>query len=283
MCDQQGARLDARQGSAREGKLTRVVLVTGASSGLGAATAAHLAGLGHRVYAASRRGTVEPASAAVPLTMNVDDDGSVGEGVDQVWRNEGRIDVVVNCAGFGMAGAIEDTPVAMAQAQFNTNVFGVLRVCQRVLPLMRRERAGLIVNVTSIAGELSLPFQGIYSATKFAVEGLSDALCAEVRPFGIHVVLVQPGDFRTGFSTARRTVAANGSPYAARSHRALEIAERDERAGADPQQLAGLIARIVDSRRPKRRYVTGPWAQEWLMRLRYVLPGRWLIRRHYGA
>jgi NAD(P)-dependent dehydrogenase (short-subunit alcohol dehydrogenase family) len=259
------------------------VLVTGASSGLGAATAAHLAGLGHRVYAASRRGTVDSTNAAMPLRMDVDDDASVAAGVDDIWRLEGRIDVVVNCAGYGVAGPIEDTPLAMAQAQFDTNVFGVLRVCQRVLPLMRRQRAGLIVNVTSIAGELSLPFQGIYSATKFAVEGLSEALRAEVRPFGIHVVLVQPGDFRTGFTAARRTVAADGSPYATRSVRALETAARDERAGADPQQLARVIARIVGCRRPKLRYVVGPSAQEWLMRLRHVLPGRWLIARHYGA
>ncbi len=224
-----------------------------------------------------------PGSTALPLQMDVDDDGSVSEGVDDIWRTEGRIDVVVNCAGYGVAGPIEDTPVAMAQAQFNTNVFGVLRVCQSVLPLMRRDRAGLIVNVTSIAGELSLPFQGIYSATKFAVEGLSEALRAEVRPFGIHVVLVQPGDFRTGFTVARQTVAANGSPYAERSLHALDTAARDERAGADPRQLARLIERIVASRRPKLRYVVGPSAQEWLMRLRYVLPGRWLIARHYGA
>ena len=215
--------------------------------------------------------------------MDVDDDGSVEAGLDEVWRNEGRLDVVVNCAGYGVAGPIEDTPLAMARAQFETNVFGVLRVCQRALPLMRRQHAGLIVNVTSIAGELSLPFQGIYSATKFAVEGLSEALRAEVRPFGIHVVLVQPGDFRTGFTAARRTVATTGSPYAARSVRALETAARDEHGGADPQQLARAIARIVDRRRPKLRYVVGPSAQQWLMRLRHVLPGRWLIARHYGA
>ncbi|MBY0496949.1 MAG: SDR family oxidoreductase [Cyanobacteria bacterium] len=261
----------------------KVVLVTGASSGLGAATAAWLAASGHRVYAASRRGSVDPLSDAVPLRMDVDDDQSVGDGTEHILLREGRIDVVVNCAGYGVFGSIEDTPLPMAQAQFNTNVFGVMRVCQRVLPVMRRERAGLIVNVTSIAGELSLPFQGIYSATKFAVEGLSEALRAEVRPFGIRVVLVQPGDFRTGFTDARRTVPSNGGAYAERSSRALEIAARDERAGADPQQLARLIARIVGSPRPRFRYVVGPAAQEWLMRLRHVLPGQSLIARHFGA
>jgi NAD(P)-dependent dehydrogenase (short-subunit alcohol dehydrogenase family) len=259
------------------------VLVTGASSGLGAAVAAHLADLGHRVYAASRRGTVDGGSAARPLTMDVDDDASVARAVDEVSSQEGRIDVVVNCAGYGVAGPIEDTPVAMAQAQFDTNVFGVMRVCQRVLPLMRSRRSGLIVNVTSIAGELSLPFQGIYSATKFAVEGLSEALRAEVRPFGIHVVLVQPGDFRTGFTDARRTVAIGDSAYAERCRHALDIAARDERGGADPHRVARLIARIVTARQPRLRYAVGPSAQEWLMRLRYVLPGRWLIARHYGA
>ena len=269
-----------------------MVLVTGASSGLGAATALHLASLGHRVYAASRRGTIEGSHAAAPpgppaqltpLTMDVDDDESVRRAVDAVWASEGRIDVVVNCAGYGIAGAIEDTPMAAAQAQFDTNVFGVLRVCQRVLPVMRRAGAGMIVNVTSIAGEFALPFQGLYSASKFAVEGLSEALRVEVRPFGIDVVLVQPGDFRTGFTAARRLAAPGDSAYADRARRALTIAARDENAGADPRQAARLIARIVASRRPKLRYVAGPAAQEWLMRLRYVLPGRWLIARHFGA
>lgn len=263
--------------------MSQVILVTGASSGLGAATAAHLAGLGHRVYAASRRATVEARSAALPLRMDVDDDASVDAAIDEVWRNDGRLDVVINCAGYGVAGAIEDVPLTAAQEQFNTNVFGVLRVCRRALPMMRRQRGGVIVNVTSIAGELSLPFQGIYSATKFAVEGISEALRAEVRPFGIRVVVVQPGDFRTGFTDARRSAIGEGSAYSARSRRAIEIAANDERAGAEPQQVARLIARIVASPRPRFRYVVGPAAQEWLMRLRYVLPCRWLITRHFEA
>lgn len=200
-----------------------------------------------------------------------------------MWRREQRIDVVVNCAGFGIAGAIEDTPLELAQAQFNTNVFGVMRMCRRVLPLMRGQGAGLIVNVTSIAGELSLPFQGWYSGSKFAVEGLSEALHAEVAPFGIDVVLVQPGDFKTGFTAARRVANGSGSAYADRVDRALAIAAADEQSGADPVEVAKLIARIINSRRRRLRYVVGPSAQEWLMRLRYVLPGRWLIARHFES
>lgn len=266
--------------------MSRTILVTGASSGIGGATAAHLASLGHRVYAASRRGTIcqngGPHSRALPLTMDVDDEASVASAIDIIRSQEGRIDVVVNCAGFGIAGAIEDTPIALAQAQFNTNVFGVMRVVRTALPLMRSQGRGLIVNVTSIAGELSLPFQGLYSASKFAVEGLSEALRVEVRPFGIDVVLVQPGDFKTGFTAARRVAAVDNSAYAERAARVLAIAASDESAGADPQQVAQLIARIVDARRRRLRYVVGPAAQEWLMRLRHVLPGRWLIARHFG-
>ena len=203
--------------------------------------------------------------------------------IDEVWLREQRVDVVVNCAGFGIAGAIEDTPLELAQAQFNTNVFGVMRVCRRVLPLMRSQGAGLIINVTSIAGELSLPFQGWYSGSKFAVEGLSEALHAEVGRFGIDVVLVQPGDFKTGFTAARRVANGSGSAYADRVDRALAIAAADEQAGADPVEAARLIARIINSRRRRLRYVVGPSAQQWLMRLRYVLPGRWLIARHFES
>jgi NAD(P)-dependent dehydrogenase (short-subunit alcohol dehydrogenase family) len=263
--------------------VSRVILVTGASSGIGGATASHLAALGHRVYAASRRGTLHQASDALPLKVNVDHDLSVAEAIETVRNQEGRIDVVVNCAGFGIAGAIEDTPVALAQAQFNTNVFGVMRVCRSVLPVMRSQGRGLIVNVTSIAGELSLPFQGLYSASKFAVEGMSDALRVEVRPFGIDVVLVQPGDFRTGFTAARQVATNDQSAYSARAGRALAIAASDENAGADPRQVAQLIGRIVLNSRPRARYVVGPAAQEWLMRLRHVLPGRWLMARHFGG
>ena len=262
--------------------MSRTILVTGASSGIGGATAAHLASLGHRVFAASRRGIIGPNSQAVPLKMDVDDEKSVALAIESIQLQAGRIDVVVNCAGFGIAGAIEDTPIALAQAQFNTNFFGVMRVCRAALPLMRSQGRGLIVNVTSIAGELSLPFQGLYSATKFAVEGLSEAMRVEVRPFGIDVVLVQPGDYKTGFTAARRVVPTDNSAYAARTAKVVAIAASDENAGNDPQQVAQLIARIVETKRPRLRYVVGPAAQEWLMRLRHVLPGRWLIAQHFG-
>jgi len=270
---------------ARRAPEDQVVLITGASSGLGAACAARLAQRGHRVYAASRRGSATDTGANA-LRMDVDSEASVQDGVNAVAEREGRIDVVVNCAGFGVAGAIEDTPVALAQAQFETNFFGVLRVCRHAVPLMRREGSGLIVNVSSIAGVLSLPFQGIYSATKFALEGLSEALSVEVRKFGIRVVLLQPGDFRTAFTAARLRVPATDPAYAERLRSALDVAERDEINGCEPERLARLLERVIHSRRPRLRYGVGPFHEQLLLQLRPVLPARvcrWLIARHYGV
>jgi NAD(P)-dependent dehydrogenase (short-subunit alcohol dehydrogenase family) len=264
----------------------KIVLITGASSGLGAASAVYLSKRGYRVYAASRRAAAHRIGDAVPVRMDVDDQASVRAGVTGIAEREGRIDVVVNCAGYGIAGAIEDTSLDAARAQFETNFFGVLRVCHGVLPLMRRQRSGLIVNISSIGGVLALPFQGLYSATKFALEGLSEALSAEVRQFGIRVVLLQAGDFRTGFTAARRCVTANGSPYAERFIRALAVAERDEANGSDPERLARLLERIIRSPRPRFRYGIGPFDEVLLLKLRRVLPSRtcrWLIARHYGA
>ena len=147
---------------------TKVLLITGASSGIGKICAEYLHGRGYKVYGASR---TPPSGIGYPhIRMDVNDDGSVIAGMGEVVDKEGRIDVVVNCAGFGIAGSVEDTSLDEAKAQFETNFFGVLRVCKAVLPSMRRAGSGLIINISSIAGVVSLPFQGFYSAGKFALE-----------------------------------------------------------------------------------------------------------------
>lgn len=291
----------------------RVVLITGGSSGLGLATAHWLTDRGYRVYAGSRRGTVEASCASavdevraprgaprirdvrrgervargalVPLRLDVDEDASVRTAVDRVMAAAGRLDVVLNCAGIGLAGALEDTPVEAVRAMFETNLVGTHRVCRGVLPIMRRQGSGLIVNVGSMAGVLALPFQGIYAATKFALEGYSDALATEVRAFGVRVVLVQPGDFRTGFTAARRAMVPESSPYAAQANHAGVIADRDEAAGLDPDRFARLVERIIECPRPRARYVIGPASERLLMTLRHVLPAfacRWLMAHHFG-
>ena len=263
---------------------SKVVLITGASSGFGKACAEHLAGLGHRVYGTSRRARVEDGET-VPgrvrmLPMDVREDDSVEHAVACVRTDAGRLDVLVNNAGLALAGAVEDTSVAEARDLFETNLFGAHRVCRAVLPILRAQGAGLIVNVSSLAGLVTVPFQGFYSASKYALESMTDALRMEVAPFGIQVVLIEPGDFKSGFTAARVYAAASGdgSPYAARCARAVGVMEHDEQHGADPTFLATLLAQAIAAETPRTRYPVGARVQTLAVRLRHVLPTRVLDR-----
>jgi NAD(P)-dependent dehydrogenase (short-subunit alcohol dehydrogenase family) len=263
----------------------KVILITGASSGLGLSCARHLAQRGYHVWGTSRHRQPEGSAPFTWIQMDVDDEDSVRQGVAEVLKQAGRLDVVVNNAGFGVGGAIEDTPLDEARAQFETNFFGVLRVCQAVLPGMRAQRSGLIVNISSLGGIIALPFQGLYSAAKYAVEGLSEALRMEMRPWGIHVVLVEPADFRTGFTARRRAVAgAQDSPYAAAFERALAVIEYDENHGSSPEMMDRLLERIIRSRSPRLRYTVGAFTELLAGVLKPYLPQRlfeWIIRGHY--
>ncbi len=243
----------------------RVILVTGASSGIGQSCAALLRQRGHRVYGASR--TAE-------LRMDVRDEASVQAAVATILDREGRLDVVVNNAGFGVAGAVEDTSVAEAREQFEVNFFGVLRVCRAVLPVMRKQGQGMVVNIGSIGGLVAIPYQGLYSATKFAVEGLSESLRLEVRDFGIRVVLIEPGDHHTGFTQNRRsTLASNpASPYRAAFERGVARMAADEQAGPSPDGVAALVARVIDAPNPRLRYTVGPASQRAAVWLKRLLP-----------
>lgn len=264
-----------------------VVLITGAASGIGRACAERLARRGHRVFGADV--SEDPPVFDAPVTMlyfDVDDDASVAAGVERVVAEAGRLDVVVNNAGFGIAGALEDTSVEEAKRQMETNFFGVFRVCRQVLPVMREQGSGLIVNVSSIGGLIALPFQGLYSATKFAVEGLSEALRMEVRPYGIRVVLIEPADMQTAFTARRRLTESTGagSAYAESFRRALEVIEDDERHGSDPRRVARLLEHIVASRSPRLRYTVGASTERLAALLKRVLPGSAfepIIRSHY--
>jgi NAD(P)-dependent dehydrogenase (short-subunit alcohol dehydrogenase family) len=262
-----------------------VILVTGASSGIGRSTAAELTHRGQRVYGASRTAAPLPCAS---LRMDVDDEASVAEAVGEVLAREQRLDAVVNAAGFGIAGAVEDTSVEEARSQFETNIFGVLRVCRAVLPVFRRQGSGLIVNVSSIAGRVGLPFQALYAASKFALEGLTEALRMEVLSFGIRVVLVEPGDFATGFTDRRRQTAASATnpAYRERFSKAMAVIEKDERGAAPPEAVARLIARIIARRGPRLRYTVGPGLQRATPFLKALLPHALferLIAGHYRA
>lgn len=263
----------------------KVILITGASSGLGRACAHYLAQRGYRVFGTSRHQQEQPSVPFAWVQMDVDDDASVQRGVAEVLEQAGRLDVVVNNAGFGFGGAIEDTSLAEARAQLETSFFGTLRVCQAVLPSMRAQRSGLIINVSSLGGIIALPFQGLYSAAKFAVEGLSEALRMEVRPWGIGVVLIEPADFRTEFTARRRrTAASTGSPYAGAFERALAVIEHDELHGSSPEIVGRLLEWIIRSRSPRLRYMVGSFTELLAGILKPYLPQRlfeWIIRSHY--
>jgi NAD(P)-dependent dehydrogenase (short-subunit alcohol dehydrogenase family) len=251
----------------------KVVLITGASSGIGKICAEHLHGRGFKVYGASR---TSPATKPGydHIQINVDDDASVAAGINRIVVTNGRIDAVVNCAGFGIAGSVEDTSVAEAKAQFETNFFGVLRICKAVLPSMRQHHSGLIINISSIAGVVSLPFQGFYSAGKFALEGMTEALRMEVAPYGVRVVLVEPGDFRTQFAANRKLTekSQNDSAYQERFNKALTVFEKEENNGADPTAIARLIERLIRKPNPKLRYSVGPAFQRVVPALKQILP-----------
>ena len=267
----------------------RVVLITGASSGIGAACAARLAADGHRVFGTARGAEPPAAPGGVEwLTLDVRDDASVASGVGGVIEAAGRVDVLVNNAGIGLAGAVEDTTPEDLVRQLDTNLLGALRMVRAVAPHMRERGRGRIVQVSSLAGRIGVPFQGAYSASKFALEGLSESLALELRPFGIDVVLVQPGDVRSGFGAARAwTERARANPlYRERAARAVAAMEQAERTGPAPERVARLVARIVGARRPRLRYVCATPLERSALLLQRLLPGRAfeaIVRATYDA
>ena len=243
----------------------RVALVTGGSSGIGEATALKLHELGYTTYAAARRvqRMEHLAEAGIrPLAMDVTDDESMQSAVKHVLAAQGRIDVLVNGAGYGCYGAIEDVSPSEAGRQFEVNVFGAARLIQLALPHMRAQRSGTIVNITSMGGKIYTPLGGWYHATKFALEALSDCLRLEVKPFGIDVVVIEPGGIRTewpGIAAGKLRKASSGGPYAKQADAvaATLSSETTARRSSPPALIADTIARAVTARRPRTRYVTG--------------------------
>jgi NAD(P)-dependent dehydrogenase (short-subunit alcohol dehydrogenase family) len=259
----------------------RVVLVTGASSGIGRACAAYLAERGFRVYGTSRQPGASVAGVTI-LTADVTDDRSVEQAVATVLAREGRLDIVVNNAGMGIAGPVEDTTIEEAKRQMEVNFFGVFRVCRAVLPAMRSRRAGYIVNIGSIGGLLAIPYQAMYSASKFALEALSESLRMEVRSFGIRVVIIEPGDHKTAITQNRHVTQ---STYGHSFEAALARTARDEQSGPGPEQIAHLLYKLVNRRNPRLRHPIGPAPQRAAVWLKRLLPNSLVeygLRRYFG-
>jgi len=226
------------------------------------------------VVGTSRRGT---STGAWPgLVMDVDRDESVRDATAQVLARHGRIDAVVASAGWGVAGAVEHTTIDEAKAQVETNFWGATRVVQGVLPIMRAQGGGRIVLISSIGGVVAIPFQAFYSASKFALEGLGEALAYEVKPFGISVTLVEPGNVRTEFTANRKVAAAAAGDDVYRSALglALGVMERDETNGASPDDVASVVEKVLDSRRPPRRVSVGKAGERIGIVAKRLLPQR---------
>jgi len=249
-----------------------VALVTGASSGIGRATALRLAALGFTVHAAARRveRMSDLANHGIHVeSLDVTDDGSMVTVVDKIVSEHGRIDILVNNAGYGSYGAVEDVPIAEARRQFDVNVFGLARLTQLVLPHMRAQRDGYIVNISSMGGKIWEPLGGWYHAAKFAVEGLSDCLRAEVAEFGIKVVVVEPGSITSEWATISadnlEAISAD-TPYRGQAKLIARGLRKSDTSflASEPEVVAEAIGRAVQRRKPRTRYPVGGGARTFL-------------------
>ncbi len=262
----------------------KVVLVTGASSGFGQAIAGLLAQRDFEVFGTSRHPSEsEPLPGVSMLPLDVRSDESVRACVEAVVGPTGRLDVLVNNAGYVQGGAIEEVTLEQAKAQFDTNFFGAVRMVKAVLPIMRKHGTGQIINISSVAGIIAAPFLGFYNASKFALEGYTESLRHELRPFNVGVSLVEPGFFKTNIARNRQYGAEPISDYDPWRRRGLSAIEQFENRGPGPAAVAECVLRIVESKSPGLRYRVGSDARRYI-RLRRILPAstfEWGVRRTF--
>ena len=234
-----------------------------------------LARKGHNVYGTVRKpAEIDPFVHVLQMDlMNLD---SVSRVVKTVVEEKGRIDVLINNAGMHTGGPIETLPLEYVKMQMDTNFLGLAHLIREVLPIMRKQGGGTIINFGSIGGLMGLPFQGFYSASKFAIEGLSEALRMEVKQFKINVIVINPGDFHTSNSENRRRFLADSTddPYQSQFTKTLSIIENDEKKGWAPEILAKKIVQIVECKNPKQRYVIASFEQKLAVVLKKILPDR---------
>jgi NAD(P)-dependent dehydrogenase (short-subunit alcohol dehydrogenase family) len=259
--------------------MPKVIFISGISSGFGRKTAELLAAKGHIVYGTVRRETETMPNINV-LKMDLTDHLSIRHAVGSVLKKEGRIDILINNAGMHTGGAIETTPIENIRLQMDTNVMGMIYMLREVLPAMRKQRDGTIINFSSIGGLMGLPFQGFYSASKFAIEGISEALRMELKPFNIKVVVINPGDFHTNNTANRRNFLTriSNDPYADQFKKTLAIIEKDENGGWPPEVLAEKLVNIIEAKNPCKRYVIAKAEQKLAVVLKNILPAAWFMK-----
>jgi short-subunit dehydrogenase len=267
--------------------MKKVILITGISSGFGKQIARLLSEKGHIVYGTVRN-EAETGSLVNVIKMDLTEPDSINRAVETVLGKEGKIEVLINNAGMHTGGPVETSPIEHIKLQMDTNFLGMVRLTRAVLPAMRKQGGGLIINFSSIGGLMGLPFQGFYSASKFAIEGVSEALRMELKQFNIKVVLINPGDFHTSNSANRRNFlapAGTNDPYGLQFSKTLAIIEKDELNGWAPEILAKKIVKIVACKNPRQKYTIGSFENKLAVYLKYILPGslfRKILQDHYG-
>ena len=263
----------------------KVVLITGASSGIGKSIGDFLHQKGYSVYGTSRNPQKYNNSTFPLLALDVSDGHSIDKAVSQIIEKENQLDILINNAGKGITGPVEETPIEEMKKAFDTNFFGVVNVCKGVIPQMRKQHNGTIINISSIAGYMGLPYRGIYSATKSATSILSEVLSLETKQFGITVVDVAPGDFATNIAAGRyHTPLFEYSPYKKHYAKVLQQIDDEVDAGLEPEVMAKAIYKIIQKKKPRVRYRIGTFLQRYAIHIKRLLPDRFyekILMKHY--
>ena len=264
--------------------VSKIVLITGATSGIGKETALLLASKGFLVYGTARN--VEGKNLPFRLLpMDVRNETSIKEAVQQILTEVGRIDILINNAGVGITGAVEELPAEQLHNVFATNLYGAIAVIQQVLPAMRAQGSGRIINIASIAGYMGLPFRGAYSASKGALLLMSEALRMEVKQFGIEVTTISPGDYATDIASRRyHTPVIENSPYAEVYAKQLQLMNEHVDSGGDPKEMADKILKVINTKHPKVHYKQGSFLQKFTIVLKRLLPSKSyekMLMKHY--
>ena len=265
--------------------VSKIVLITGATSGIGKETALLLASKGFLVYGTARN--VEGKNLPFRLLpMDVRNETSIKETIQQILTEVGRIDILINNAGVGITGAVEELPADQLHNVFATNLYGAIAVIQQVLPAMRAQGSGRIINIASIAGYMGLPFRGAYSASKGALLLMSEALRMEVKQFGIEVTTISPGDYATDIASRRYHTPVNeNSPYAEVYAKQLQLMNEHVDSGGDPKEMADKILKVINTKHPKVHYKQGSFLQKFSIVLKRLLPSKRyekMLMKHYS-
>jgi len=265
--------------------MNKVVLITGGSSGIGKTVGNYLQNKGYKVYGSSRNPDKVTNSHFPLVAIDVRNSESIQKAVAEIIEKEGRIDVLINNAGVGITGPVEEIPLEEIQNNFHTNVFGPIEMMKSVLPYMRQQKSGLIINVTSIAGYMGLPYRGIYSASKGALELITESIRMEVKPFNIKVTNVAPGDFATDIAARRfHAPVLDQSPYKQIYGQQLATIDEHVNDGGDPIEMAQAIDQIIQSKNPKVHYKVGAFMQKFSIFLKKILPDTMyekMLMNHY--